>query len=126
MAESLLRWRSGGRLYVRSCGASSGGELDGFSVAVMDELGLDISHHTPRTYEDLEDGSFDLVITLSPAAQHHATEMTRTEAVDIECWPTYDPTTEQGSRDQKLAAYREVRDQLDANIKRRFAEWMTR
>lgn len=111
---------------MRSCGASSGGKLDGFSVSAMEELGLDISDHTPCTYRDLEDSNFDLVITLSPAAQHHATEMTRTEAVDIEYWPTYDPTTEQGSRNQKLAAYREVRDQLDANIKRRFAEWMTR
>ncbi len=125
MAEALLRWRSGGRLYVRSCGTRPGGQLDVFAVAVMAELGLDITGHVPTTFEELDEGGFDLVITLAPDAQHRAVELTRSEAVDIEYWPTYDATATHGSREQKIAAYREVRDQLDANIQKRFAEWVT-
>ena len=126
MAEALLKWRSRGRLFVASCGARAEEDVDGFAIAVMAELGLDITNHTPRSFDELEDeGSFDLVVTLAPDAHHRAIELTRTEAVDIEYWQTSDATAVHGSRDQRLAAYREVRDQLDARITRRFAEWVT-
>jgi len=126
MAEALLKWRAGGRLYVQSCGARADDEVDGFAVAVMAELGLDISHHRPRSFDDLDEGGFDLVVTLAPDAHHRAIELTRSEDVNIEYWQTFDATSVQGSREQMLSAYREVRDQLDANITRRFAEWVTR
>lgn len=125
MAEALLKWRSGGRLFVASCGARAGDEVDGFVIAVMAELGLDVSGHIPRSFDELDEGAFDIVVTLAPDAHHRAIELTRTDAVDVEYWPTYDATAVHGSREQKLDAYREVRDQLDANIRRRFAEWVT-
>ena len=124
MAESLLQHMFPQGLYVKSAGARRG-ELDPFAVAVMAELGQDISVHKPQTFEELEDWeglNFDLIITLSPEAHHKALELTRTMAADVEYWPTPDPTTTEGSRDQKLAAYREVCDGLSMRIRRRFAK----
>src|SRR5215470_14671139 len=124
MAESLLQHMFPHGLYVKSAGARKG-ELDPFAVAVMAELGQDISSHKPQTFAELEDWeglNFDLIITLSPEAHHKALDLTRTLAADVEYWPTPDPTTTEGSRDQKLAAYREVCDALLARIRRRFAK----
>ena len=124
MAESLLQQMFPQGLYVRSAGARKG-ELDPFAVAVMAELGQDISGHKPMTFEELEDWeglNFDLIITLSPEAHHKALDLTRTMAADVEYWPTPDPTTTEGSREQKLAAYREVLDGLLMRIRRRFSK----
>jgi len=124
MAESLLQQMFPHALYVKSAGVKKG-ELDPFAVAVMAELGQDISTHKPITFEELEDWeglNFDLIITLSPEAHHKALDLTRTLAADVEYWPTVDPTTTHGSRDQKLAAYREVCDQLLMRIRKRFAK----
>ena len=111
------------QLYVKSAGVRKG-ELDPFVVSVMAELGQDISAHKPTTFEELEDWeglNFDLIITLSPEAHHKALELTRTLAADVEYWPTHDPSTADGNREQKLDAYREVCDQLLLRIRRRFA-----
>jgi protein-tyrosine-phosphatase len=94
--------------------------MDGFAIAVMDEIGIDISKHRPKTFDDLEDDSFDLVISLSPEAQHKAVEITRTVACDVEYWRTFDATLVEGSREQRLDAYRQVRDELMTKIKQRF------
>jgi protein-tyrosine-phosphatase len=120
MAEGLAKALYGKRFFIDSAGVRPGGELDGFSVAVMAEIGIDISGHEPKTFDDLNDTSFDLVITLTPQAQHSAIEMTRTMAVDIEYWPTLDPTATLGSRDVILAAYRQVRDALRQQLEARF------
>ena len=123
MAASLLHHMFPQTLYVRSAGAKKG-ELDPFAVSVMAELGQDISTHKPMTFEELDDWeglNFDLIITLSPEAHHKALELTRTMASDVEYWPTHDPTGEEGSRDQKLSAYREVMDTLLMRIRKRFA-----
>ena len=123
MAESLLKQMFPQGLYVRSAGARKG-ELDTFAVAVMAELGQDISEHKPQTFEELDDWeglNFDLIISLSPEAHHKALELTRTVAADVEYWPTPDPTGTEGSREQKLAAYREVCDALSMRIRRRFS-----
>ena len=96
------------------------GDLDPLAVEVMGEIGLEIAKHRPRRFEDLEDGSFDLVVTLSPEAQHKAVELTRTAATQVEYWPTMDPTAVDGSREQRLMAYRAVRDQLMRRLKQRF------
>lgn len=125
MAAALLRWKSSGRLYVRSCGAHEGAKLDGFAVAVMKEIGVDISDHEPITFEELDEGGFDVVITLAPVAHHRALELTRTDSIDVEYWPTMDATYITGSREQKLEAYRLVRDELDTKIKERFSQWVT-
>ena len=119
MAAAMLRHLAAGKLYVESAGVRAG-ELDPMAVEVMEEVGLEIGKHRPRCFEDLEDGSFDLVITLSPEAQHKAMELTRTAATRVEYWPTLDPTAVEGSREQRLQAYRTVLDQLMERLKARF------
>ena len=119
MGAAILRHLTRGRLYVESAGVRAGA-LDPMAVEAMEEIGLEIGKHTPRRFEDVEDGSFDLVITLSPEAQHKAVELTRTAATKVEYWPTQDPTAVEGSREQRLAAYRAVRDQLMERLKTRF------
>ena len=122
MAAGLFAQLFGKSIYVASAGVQKG-ELDPFAVAVMEEVGIDISRHKPIDFEELEDLeglSFDLIVTLSPPAHHKALELTRTVAADVEYWPTVDPTGIEGSREQKLEAYREVRDTLMAQIRKRF------
>jgi protein-tyrosine-phosphatase len=122
MAAAMFRRLFGQASYARSAGARKG-EADPFAVAVMDEIGIDLTKHRPRTFEELEDLdglNFDLIVTLSPEAHHRALELTRTLAVDVEYWPTADPTTVEGSREQRLESYRQLRDQLLARIKQRF------
>src|SRR5205814_9647091 len=124
MAESLLQQMFPQGLYVRSAGVKKG-ELDQFAVAVMAEFGQDIAGHKPTTFEELDDWeglNFDLIITLSPEAHHKALDLTRTMAADVEYWPTPDPTTTDGSREQKLQAYREVCDTLLLRIRKRFSK----
>src|SRR5438270_12275816 len=124
MAASLLRAMFPQSLYVKSAGVRKG-ELDPFAVAVMAELGQDISGHKPITFEELDDWeglSFDLIITLSPEAHHKALELTRTHAADVEYWPTQDPVGIDGNREQKMQAYREVCDTLSMRIRRRFSK----
>jgi len=120
MAEAILKFLHGRRIYVDSVGVRSK-EVDGFAAAVMEEIGLDISSHNPKTFDDLEDDNFNLVVPLSPEAQHRAVEMTRVMAVDIEFWNTFDPSIiESENREVRLDAYRQVRDQLMERIKNRF------
>src|SRR6202030_3345214 len=122
MAAALFRHMFGRTTYVGSAGVRRG-ELDPFAVAAMDEIGLDISKHRPMTFEELDDWeglNFDLIVTLSPEAHHKALDLPRTIAADIEYWPTPDPTDAEGSREQRLDAYRAVRDMLLARIKERF------
>ncbi|MHA1523740.1 MAG: arsenate reductase ArsC [Alphaproteobacteria bacterium] len=119
MAAAVLRHLAGTRLYVASAGVRSG-VLDPFAVAAMEEIGMDISGHTSRSFDDLHDTSFDLIISLAPPAHHRAMELTRTMAIEVEYWPTQDPTLASGNRAQILAAYGQVRDQLFERIKRRF------
>jgi protein-tyrosine-phosphatase len=124
MAAALFKQMFGKSAYVASCGVHAG-YLDPLAVAVMEEVGIDISKHKPLTFEDLEDQeglNFDLIVTLSPPAHHKALELTRTLAADVEYWPTEDPTAVEGNREQQLAAYREVRDELIAHIRERFGQ----
>jgi protein-tyrosine-phosphatase len=119
MAEALMKHLHGRHIYVDSAGVRAG-DLDPFAVAVMDEIGIDIAKHRAKTFDELEDTSFDLVISLSPEAQHSAVELTRTMACDVEFWPTHDPTAVEGSREEMLDAYRMVRDHLRLRILARF------
>ena len=119
IAEGIMKYLFGRAVYVDSVGVRRG-EIDPFAVVVMDEIGIDLSRHYAKAFDDLEDESYDLVITLSPEAQHHAVEMTRTMACEVEFWNTFDSTIVEGSREIRLAAYREVRDGLMARIKARF------
>jgi protein-tyrosine-phosphatase len=119
MAEALMRHFHSRRVWVRSVGVHKG-LLDPFAVTVMDEIGIDISRHHATSFDELEDTSFDLVISLSPEAQHHAVEMTRAMACEVEFWNTLDPSMIEGNRETRLAVYRQVRDQLSHHILERF------
>ncbi len=119
MAEALLKHLHGKRIFVDSVGARKG-EIDSFAVAVMEEIGIDLSRHRSKSFAQLEDTSFDLIVSLSPEAQHKAMEMTRAMACEVEFWNTFDPTVVEGSREARLDAYRQVRDELLRRIKDRF------
>ncbi|MSP42814.1 MAG: arsenate reductase ArsC [Alphaproteobacteria bacterium] len=119
MAEALMKYLYGHIVYVDSVGVRKS-PVDPMVIEVLDEIGIDVTKHKPKSFDDLEDTSFDLVITLTPQAQHRAMELTRTMAVDVEYWPTPDPTAASGSREQVLDAYRALRDWLMAKIKERF------
>ena len=120
MAEGILKHLLGHRIYVDSTGVRAR-EIDGFVIEVMDEIGIDLSKHRPKSFDDLEDSSYDLIISLSPEAQHRAVELTRTMACEVEFWPILDPTWVEGSRETRLDAYRQVRDELRRRIEARFA-----
>lgn len=120
IAAALMRHLYGQFVFVDSVGVRAG-ELDPMVVEVMEEIGIDMTKHVPKDFDHLEDTSFDLIISLSPEAQHQAVEMTRTLAADVEYWRTFDPTITEGNREQRLEAYRAVRDELMRKIKARFA-----
>jgi protein-tyrosine-phosphatase len=120
IAAALMRHLYGKFVYVDSVGVKKGA-LDPFAVEVLKEIGIDVAQHHPKTFDELEDTNFDLVISLSPEAQHKAVDLTRTMAIRVEYWPTYDPTAVEGSRDQRIAAYRTVRDGLLKRIEARFS-----
>jgi protein-tyrosine-phosphatase len=133
MAEVLLKQLVGTAIFVDSCGLKRAPPLneddeegparaDPFAQAVMGELGYDLSAHRTKTFNDLDDQSFDLVISLTPEAQHRSVELARGRAADIEYWPIHDPTLTEGSREVRLAAYRQVRDALARRIAERFGD----
>ncbi len=123
MAEGFLKFLHGTRIYVDSVGTRKR-EVDGFAIAVMEEMGIDISRHAAKTFDDLQDDLFDIVVTLSPEAHHRALELTRTSPVEVEFWNTFDPSLVEGSREQRLDAYRQVRDRIFERIRNRFAPQM--
>ncbi len=121
MAEGLAKYLFGSEIFIASAGVRPI-EPDHFAIAVMDEIGIDISKHKPHTFAELEDDGFDVIITLSPEAHHTALEYTRTSAVEVIYWPTIDATAVQGSREQMMEAYRGVRDSLQKRIKE-YLDW---
>lgn len=122
MAAAILHQLAGPRLDVLSAGVRRG-HPDPYVMAVMDEIGIDVTHHEPRIFADLDRRPFSTIITLSPEAQHHAVELTRIMKADVEYWPTFDPSLLAASADRAtlLAAYRRLRDDLLGKIKTRFA-----
>lgn len=128
MAEALMKMVYGDRMFVDSVGLrreAGETEVDPFAAAVIDEMGGDLTGFRPKVFDDLEDESFDMVISLTPEAQHRAVELARGRAVDIEYWPTLDPTLAEGTREQRLDAYRQVRDELARRIRERFGKAST-
>ncbi len=115
MAEALARAIVPPTVYVASAGVRHG-ERDPFVDAVMEEAGLPLTKHHPKTLDELEDGYFDLIITLAPEAHHTALDVAADRAVDVVYWPTPDPSTVTGTRDTILNAYRDVRERLRVNI----------
>jgi len=127
MAEGLLKRHAGKAIYVQSAGVKHEREIDGFSIAVCQELGVELSRHQTRSFQELEDigdelDSYDLIIALSPTAFETAKELTSSSETAVEFWETADPTAQGGDgRDEKLAAYRDVRDSIIARIEARFS-----
>lgn len=119
IAAALFRQIHGRSVFVDSVGVRTA-PIDPFALAVMKEIGIDLTAHQPKSFDELEDTSFDLVISLSPDAQHTAVELTRASACEVEFWPVFDPTAVEGNREEMLAAYRLVRDQLRKRILERF------
>jgi protein-tyrosine-phosphatase len=120
MAAAILKHLAGGRLYVDSAGVSAG-RADPFAAAAMEEIGIDLTGHVPKSLAELPVLSFDLIATLSPEAHHQALQLAQGHAIEVEYWPTPDPSLAEGSREQMLEAYRTLRDGLVRRIKARFA-----
>ena len=125
MAEGLLKQHIGNRIYVQSAGVASDRDVDGFSIAVCGEVGVELMKHTVRSFQDLEEwgedlDGYDLIIALSPTAEAVAREQTKDAAVDVEFWDIADPTATGETRDEKLNAYRGIRDDITARIQARF------
>lgn len=125
MAEGLMKRMYGHRAYVQSAGVHNDLEIDGFSVAVCQELGIELARHRSRSFDEMvkwgdDLGAFDLIVALSPASQRQALDLTRHAHIDVEFWPIMDPTGIGETREQKLAAYRQARDQIRARMLERF------
>ena len=125
MAEGIMKRLYGRSAYVQSAGVKSDMEIDGFAIAVCDEIGVALSNHRSRSFEEMQAwgddlGGFDLIVALSPASQRLALEMTRVFHLDIEYWPIMDPSGLAEGREAKLAAYRQTRDQIMSKMIERF------
>lgn len=125
MAEGIAKKLLGSSVFIQSAGVMSKMEIDGFSVEVCLEIGVDLTRHRVKSFDDFEDwgediGSYELIVALSPAAQRRALEYTRHYALEVEYWPTLDPTGLAEGREAKLAAYRQTRDQIRERIDARF------
>jgi protein-tyrosine-phosphatase len=119
MARALVEHLNPGRFYSASAGVMAG-EPDPFVEATLSEIGAGVGAHQPKALDSLDDLSFDLVVTLSPEAHHQVLELTRKQALEVEYWPTPDPTGTIGSREQILDAYRGLRHYLTSRIRARF------
>ena len=115
----------GQRAYVQSAGARNDFEIDGFAIAVCAEIGIELSCHRSRSFDEMSQwgddlSAFDLIVALSPASQRQALEMTRHAHIDVEYWPIMDPTGLGEGREAKLSAYRQTREQIRKKMLERF------
>ncbi len=125
MAEAMMKAFYGQCCYVQSAGVRGSMEVDGFSVAVCAELGLELARHRTRSFEEMQEWGddltgFDLIVALSPASLRMAQELTRHAAVEVEYWPVLDPTGLGRRREERLEAYRQTRDQIRDRMTARF------
>ncbi len=125
MAEGLMKKFYGTDTYVQSAGVKSDLEINGFSISVCDEMGVELSRHRSRSFDEMEEwgddlSSFDLVVALSPASQRRALELTRFFHLDVEYWPILDPTGLGETREDKLVQFRAARDQIAGRLVARF------
>ncbi|MEE3000848.1 MAG: low molecular weight phosphatase family protein [Pseudomonadota bacterium] len=119
MAEGILKNLHGGRIYIDSVGIQAG-ESNGYMVEVMAEIGIDLSNHRSKTFDSLDDTSYDMIISLSPEAQHAAVELTRWMSCELIYWPTFDPDVIRGRREARLLGFRQIRDDLIYKIETKF------
>ena len=127
MAEGIMKQFYGTDTYVQSVGVKNDLEIDGFSIAVCQELNVELSRHRSRSFDEMEEwgedlSSFNLVLALSPASQRRALELTRFYHIDVEYWPILDPTGLGETREAKLASYRQARDQIIERLQERWGD----
>lgn len=125
MAEGIMKKLYGTQCYIQSVGVKNDLEIDGFSIAVCAEIGVELSRHRSRSFDEMEDwgddlSSFDLVLALSPASQRRALDLTRFYHLEVEYWPILDPTGLGDNREARLALYRQARDQIKERL---IARW---
>lgn len=121
MAEGLMKKFYGSDVYVQSAGVKGDMDIDGFAIAVCEEVDVELSRHRTRSFDEMQEwgddlSSFDLVVALSPASQRHALELTRLYHLDVVYWPIMDPTGLAEGRAAKLDAYRQTRDQISEKM----------
>ena len=114
--------------YVQSVGVINDLEIDGFSIAVCDEIGVELSRHRSRSFDEMERwgddlSSFDLIVALSPASQRRALELTRLFHLTVEYWPILDPTGIGETREMKLVSYRQTRDQILNKLREKWGQF---
>jgi protein-tyrosine-phosphatase len=131
MAEGIMKKFYGTGTYGQSVGVMNDLEIDGFAIGVCQEIGVELSRHRSRSFDEMEQwgddlSSFDLVIALSPASQRRALELTRFFHLDVEYWPIMDPTGIGETRETKLNAYRQTRDQIADQLIRRWGQPLER
>ena len=119
MAEGILKKLCGERIYIDSVGKQAG-DKNGYMIQVMAEIGIDLSDHRSKTFVSLDDTSFDMIISLSPEAQHAAVELTRWMSCELIYWPTFDPDAIRGRRETRLEGFRKIRDDLIDKIEAKF------
>ena len=127
MAEGIMKKLYGTGTYVQSAGVMNDLEIDGFAIAVCEELGIELSRHRSRSFDEMQQwgddlSSFDLVIALSPASQRRALDLTRYFHLAVEYWPIMDPTGLGETREAKLSSYRQTRDQIFEHLTRRWGK----
>lgn len=125
MAEGMMKQMHGRSIYVQSAGVKNDLEVDGFAIAVCKEIGVELSRHRTRSFDEMKElgddlEQFDLIVALSPASRRLALELARHAHVDVEYWPVMDPTGVGEGREQKLRSYRITRDQIVARLLARF------
>lgn len=125
MAEGMMKKFYGQEVYVQSAGVKNDMEIDGFSIAVCAEIGVELARHRSRSFDEMQQwgddlGQYDLIVALSPASQRMALELTRTHHVEVEYWPILDPTGLGETREAKLASYAQARDQIRERLVQRF------
>jgi protein-tyrosine-phosphatase len=125
MAEGIMKKFYGTGTYVQSVGVINDLEIDGFAIAACEEIGVELSRHRSRSFDEMEQwgddlSSFDLIVALSPASQRRALELTRFFHLTVEYWPILDPTGLGETRETKLVSYRQTRDQIVDQLMRRW------
>ena len=128
MAEGIMKKLFGTGTYVQSVGVINDLEIDGFSIAVCDEIGVELSRHRSRSFDEMERwgddlSSFDLIVALSPASQRRALELTRLFHLTVEYWPILDPTGIGETREMKLVSYRQTRDQILSKLREKWGQF---
>ena len=128
MAEGIMKKLYGTGTYVQSVGVINDLEIDGFSIAVCEEIGVELSRHRSRSFDEMERwgddlSSFDLIVALSPASQRRALELTRLFHLTVEYWPILDPTGIGETREMKLVSYRQTRDQIESKLREKWGQF---